>query len=549
MMKTVEKDKPDVSESAEVIQTLNEAEAIISQVNISKTKKPKIFLIVSLVLLSILILVFSTIFSLLTMHSDTIVQGVSIYGVDVSGLTKQEADSTLKEYIAAKEEKPITLIHNDFSASISLSQLNIKFDFSHAIEEAYSIGRNGQFFQNNFQVFHTMFQPINITPDLLQDDNIIDELATSLNQNFSDSYVNPSYYIDNLNLIITSGKNGITTDSNALLRSLLLSFQHDLESEIVIDIPVRKVTAKKIDIDSIYQETYKAPSDAYYLTDPYVVYPSSTGLDFAISVDEAKNMLLTPQEEYHIPLKTLYPNVSTNDIGMEAFPDLLAEFSTSFQTSNYSRSTNITLASSKINGIVLMPGETFSYNQSVGQRTRAAGFQEAPAYLNGQVVQEVGGGICQVSSTLYNAVLYANLEIVERKNHTFKPTYVKPGLDATVSWGGPDFKFKNNRDYPIRIVTDTSNKIVHTYIYGLKRDTDYIVQLEANYLSTVYPKTVQKYSSSLATGEQRVISSGSTGCKTVSYKILYDQSGNFITKEQISSDVYSAHEKVVEVGR
>lgn len=97
-----------------------------------------------------------------------------------------------------------------------------------------------------------------------------------------------------------------------------------------------------------------------------------------------------------------------------------------------------------------MPGETFSYNQVVGQRTKAAGFKEAPAYLNGKVVQEYGGGICQVSSTLYNAVLYANLEITERTNHGFKPSYVKPGLDATVSWGGPDFKFTNNRNYPIK---------------------------------------------------------------------------------------------------
>lgn len=172
------------------------------------------------------------------------------------------------------------------------------------------------------------------------------------------------------------------------------------------------------------------------------MYPSSNGVDFKISLDEAKEMLKTEQDEYSIPLKTLYPNVTTNQIGNEAFPDMLSSFSTSYTSSGYNRSTNIELAAKKLDGYVLMPGETASYNQIVGQRTKTAGFKEGAAYSNGKVVQEVGGGICQVSSTLYNAVLYANLEIVERYNHGFAPSYVKPGLDATVSWGGPDFKFK-----------------------------------------------------------------------------------------------------------
>ena len=224
-----------------------------------------------------------------------------------------------------------------------------------------------------------------------------------------------------------------------------------------------------------------------------------------ISLDEAKEMLKTEQDEYSIPLKTLYPNVTTNQIGNEAFPDMLSSFSTSYTSSGYNRSTNIELAAKKLDGYVLMPGETASYNQIVGQRTKAAGFKEGAAYSNGKVVQEVGGGICQVSSTLYNAVLYANLEIVERYNHGFAPSYVKPGLDATVSWGGPDFKFKNNRDYPIRIRTNTSGKKVRIYIYGLKTDNDYKVVLDAQYVSSVPFTTTYQKDSSLASGRSKVI--------------------------------------------
>jgi vancomycin resistance protein YoaR len=113
---------------------------------------------------------------------------------------------------------------------------------------------------------------------------------------------------------------------------------------------------------------------------------------------------------------------------------------------------NIALAAKKIDGVILNPGEEFSYNGTVGQRTESAGFKKAGAYANGKVVQELGGGICQVSSTLYCAVLYANLEITDRTCHYFPVDYLPSGLDATVSWKSPDFKFKNNRDYPIKLV-------------------------------------------------------------------------------------------------
>ncbi len=553
MMKTVEKKEKQVPEQtqAEVSQTLNEAAALIYQANNEdkKRKKSKIFIIVALVLLFVLALVFSTIFSLLNINSDKIINGVSIYSVDVSGLTIEDAKAKINEYIDGKSDKLITLNHGDFSGTVTLSQLNITFDVEKAVNQAYSLGRDGNFFANNYKIFNTLMSNVDIMPEIKTDDDIFESLVISLNQNLPDAFMDPSYYIDGTKLIITNGKDGVTTDKEKLFELLLQSFDKTLDEEIVIETPVTLVKAKTINIDEIYSEVYKDPTDAYFLTDPYIVYPSSTGLDFKISIEEAKEIVSNTAEEYEIPLKRLYPSVSTSDIGLEAFPDLLSDFSTSFSSSNSNRSTNISLAASKIDGVVLMPGETFSYNQTVGQRTTAAGFKSAPAYLNGEVVQEVGGGICQVSSTLYNAVLYANLEITERQNHTFKPTYVKPGLDATVSWGGPDFKFTNNRDYPIKIVTNTAGKNVHIYIYGLKRITDYKVTLDAQYLSTVSPKTVYRYTSSLATGAKRTISSGSNGCRTATYKILYDLDGNFVSKEKISSDVYSAHDRVVEVGR
>ena len=549
-MKVVEKSTNDAIASNEINATLNEAEAIINQINESdiKKRKSKIFIIIALVLLFILALVFSTIFAILNMNSNKIVNGISIYGVDVSGLTPQEAKTKLTNYIDEKSEKRIRVTHDDFSATVSLVELNIIFDIDSAVADAYYVGRDKNIFENNFQIFHTMISKKDILPKVDCDLETFQSLINSINQNLPDSYLDSSYYVDGNELYIVNYKDGVTTDAKNLLARMLNSFTQSLEDEIVIDVPVINVKGKRVNIDEIYKEVHTEAKDAYFTTDPYTFYASSNGVDFDISLEEAKAMIGEYQEQYVIPLKTVYPNVSTSDIGMEAFPDLLSDFSTSFKTSNSNRSTNIALAASKLDGLVLMPGEELSYNQTIGQRTKSAGYKEAPAYLNGQVVQEVGGGICQVSSTLYNAVLYANLEVTERKNHSFKPTYVKPGLDATVSWGGPDLKFKNNRDYPIKIVTDTSGKIIHIYIYGLKTSSDPVVKLEATYLSTISPKTVYKKTSSLEPGEERTVSKGSAGCKTVTYKYLYDQDDNLISKEKISSDIYIAHDTVVEVG-
>ena len=240
--------------------------------------------------------------------------------------------------------------------------------------------------------------------------------------------------------------------------------------------------------------------------------------DFNVSVDEAKAILGDQSaEEYTIPLKTLYPSVTTNMIGTEAFPDLLSSFSTRYSTSDRDRTTNLQLAANKINGTVLMPGETFSYNKVVGERTIAAGYKEAPIYVSGEVVDGLGGGICQITSTLYNAVVYANLEVTQRSNHQFVPSYVGASRDATVVYGSIDFQFKNNRNYPIKIVCSVSGGIAQFQIYGMKQDDDYDVEISA-----------------YETGRT------STAIYSEAYKIL-KKNGTVVNKVLLSKDTYKRH--------
>lgn len=533
-------------------QIFNDAEEIITSAckDIEHQKKLKSFLLllIPLFIFAILVGILSTVFALINRDNETIFSGISVQGIDVSNLTIDEAKKKVSSIIGNHISEEISLQHNDFQTVILPEQFGVSFDVDSAVEQAYYIGKSDNLIKNNYTILSLLLKNYNISPSINYDEDLLNSLIDSINAQLPDRVVNPGYSIDGTNLVITSGKDGILISSSDL-KDEILSFLNDISSKNeTINIPVNNVGAEPINLDAIYKDIFKLPVDASYTINPYVVYPSSNGLDFAISMEDAKAIISNQQDEYTIPLKITYPNVTTKQIGNEAFPDLLSQFSTSFTSSGYNRSNNIILSSAKLNGLVLMPGEEFSYNQAVGQRTKAAGFRKAGAYSNGKVIQEVGGGICQVSSTLYNAVLYANLEIVERTNHYFNPGYVKAGLDATVSWGGPDFRFKNNRNYPIRIVTDTSGKKLKVYIYGLKTDDDCTVVLDPRYISSVPYKTTYQKDPSLATGETRVISSGSNGCKTATYKYVYDKNGTLISSECISRDTYSPHNKVVAVG-
>ena len=533
-------------------EVFEEAKQIIknnSASNIPPKKKhtKAIVIIICIIVFLIILGLLSTIFALININSNKIISGVSILGIDVSELTKEEANTKVSDSLNSRLDTNLVFEHNGVLYNLLPSQLECSYDISKAVDEAYNYGRNGNIFKNNFDILNTLITKKDVTVDFAYNSNLYDSAVEQMNSNFDDGIKQASYTIDGNNLIITSGKKGNIIKSNELKDLIVEKLTAENYNTDSIEIPVEEVEPDAIDIDKIHSEVYKEAKDAYYTTDPYAVYPSSNGLDFNISIDEAKQMISLPQETYTIPLKVLYPEVTTNEIGREAFPNLLASYTTSYASSNSNRSTNIALAASKINGTVLMPGEEFSFNGTVGKRTAAAGFKIAGVYSNGQVTNDYGGGICQVSSTLYNSVLRANLEITNRVNHTFTVGYVPIGLDATVSWGAPDFKFKNSRSYPIKIVATTANKKITVSVYGLKEDVEYEVELVSYKTGTVPYTTVYTTDSSLAPGKTKVVQSGSNGAKSEAYKIL-KLNGKEVSRTLLSKDTYSPHNQIIARG-
>lgn len=543
-------DKDNNSNDEKVSNNKEENDKAIEEGHEQITKKShKTLFIISCIILVIALLffVFSTIFALIASNTNTIISGIKIKGVDVSGLSREIAYEKVSSTFKNKLSEPFTLKHNEYELEVFPEQFGISFALEDAVNTAFSKGRNGNIFQNNFEILSSMLTGININPGFSYSEETLDSLINEMESNFPDRLIDSNYYIENNSLIISKGKDGIVIDKNKLLSEIVYYINNLNVNSPIINIPVELKNATILDLQKVHDEIYRAPQDAYYTTNPYVVHPHVDGVDFAISMEEANKIFAEAPEQCSIDLKVLSPNVTTNQIGTEAFPNLLGSFSTTFSTRNVNRSTNIRLATQKINGTVIMPGETFSYNQVVGKRTAAAGFKSAAVYVGGEVTTGIGGGICQVSSTLYNSVLLSNLEIVERYNHGFNPGYVPAGRDATVSWGGPDFKFKNSRDYPVKIVANVSGGTISIQIFGLKSDNEYEVEIQSYITSYIKYKTIQKNDATLAKGTTKVIQNGSNGCRAVCYRIL-KQNGEVISKTLLSQDTYNPHNKIVAVG-
>ena len=520
----------------------------MSKMENDKKKKGKRKYVVIGVVIGILLLIglfVSTIFALVNVGNENIINGVSIVGIDVSGLSKEEAKAKIESIYNEKKEKDIQLKHGEYETTLSPVLMEVNYKIDEAIENAYSIGKSSNIFVNNYDILFALISKKDIPVEMTLNEEVTKQTIEDMNINLPDVVIESSYSVEDDELIISKGKAGIIIDTDSLLTQVKERLNNPNASDDVIEIPVVNKEPDSIDIDKIHEEVYQEAQDAYIVEEPFEVHPEVEGIDF--DVEAAKELLKEDKEEYVIPLIITEPEVTIDELGEEAFPDQLATFTTRYDVSDVDRTTNLRLACQKINGTVLLAGETFSYNDVVGARTVAAGYKNAKIYEAGQVVDGLGGGICQISSTLYNAALLANLEIVERRNHQFVTSYVPAGRDATVVYGSTDFKFKNTRQYPIRIVATANAGIATISIYGIKEENEYTFKFSTKTVSTIPYSTQYIDDSTLPQGTEVVKQKGANGLITETYitKLL---NGKTISTELLSRDTYSAMTRIIRRG-
>lgn len=534
-------DKEELFEDEEIQK--EEVDVKKNKEKIKKESNKKIIIpIISIGIIILLIIIVSTIFAFININNTNIVNGVKIEGIDVSGLTKESAKEKIDSIYNKKKQKDIILKYQDYDTTINPELLEVSYDTEKAVEEAINVGKNSNIIINNYNILFALIGKKNINVNLEINEDETNKTIQSIESSIPGAVIEPDYYREDDKLIITKGKEGLKIDNEKLIEKIKENLKNINSSEEFIEIPVINKTPEEIDIEKIHEDIYKEVQDAYYTKEPFTIHPEVEGVDF--NIEEAKALLQEDKEQYEIPLNITKPKVTTSQIGSEAFPDLLATYSTKYDGGNIDRTTNLRIACQKINDKVILPGETFSYNKTLGERSTATGYKYAKVYENGEVVDGIGGGICQISSTLYNSVLMSNLDIVERRNHQFVTSYTPAGRDATVVYGMTDFRFKNTRTYAVKIKASCSNGIATVSIYGIKEENEYTVSFSTKTISTI-PYTV-KYvdDNTLASGTEKVKQKGANGIITETY-IIKSLNGKVVSSKLLSKDTYNAMQRII----
>lgn len=470
--------------------------------------------------------------------------GVTVGTIPVGGMSRSAAvDKIEKESGALYEGQNVSVTIYETTYDIPVEDVLQSVDSEQSAANAFAVGRTGNPFVRIWNVIKAAAGKNEAQIAATVDEDGLTQALEDIASKALTEPVEPTWEIGTDTMTIYAGKPGVNFDADAVEQVLdekirLMDFEP-------YEVSVELSETPQIDIDKIAEQVIGDPVSATVSKeDGKTIIPEKVGVQF--DVEEARTIIGDGSaESYEIPVTTTAAKVTAEKLEEVLFRDTLASCSTSLNEGNVPRTNNVRLASAAINGTILNPGEEFSYNNVVGERTTERGYQSAGAYSGNEIIDEVGGGVCQPSSTLYMAVLRADLEVTQRVNHSFTVAYTPLGEDATVSWGGPDFCFKNDTDYPIKILAEQSNGQLTMTIVGTKT-SDKTVTTRTEVIETYTPQRIEKKDNSMMVGQSRVEVSGIPGYSTRTYKIITENGQT--TEELANTSNYIKRDEVVYVG-
>ena len=540
-----EKNKEDKEDKEDVIVT-NDFEVV-------KTKRlVPIVIIVSIVVFFLII----SLFMVTNKLNKNVYRNVYLNGQNMSNMNEKEVNETIKKIASQyKNEVKIDLIQGE-KVIDTVTQADI--DFSVNIEETqkkvFGFGRDSNIFVNNYNIFKSFFIKNKLDIVYKYDNKKLEELYQITSSLLKDKVLDDSYEIDEETheLVLIKGSKGNGLNKEKFEKDIVNLLKENKTKEYLLTL--EKKDPKTLDSNTLYKGIKRDAKDAEVIEEKGkkpIFNKEIYGHDIDKNVlsDLLEQLKLKKEKEtIKFKLKVIEPKVKYKDIAWTKFEDVLGSLTTRFPAYNKNRATNLSIALSKLNGIIVMPGEVFSFNKIIGDTTAAKGYKPAATFKGVKVVNELGGGICQSVSTLYNAVLYANLQIVARRPHSLAVGYVRPGLDATMYYPGIDFKFKNTRDYPIKIKTTFSwNGNMSVSILGTREDVEYKIELSSRIISKKPFETVYEVDPNMAPGTEKVEHSGVDGYTSEAYKIT-KLNGKVIKRELLSRDTYKPTTKFVKKG-
>ena len=485
-------------------------------------------------------------FCVYTNAYDKVFPGIMLGEEDLSGLTRQELEENVSAETLLSSAVTITADGEELGQRTH-RQLGAYIDSETLIDTIWNIGREegpAGWLKNGWTMFCGM-AGVDVPMDLTvyYDDNTLRAAAESLAAGFDRDPLDGSYELTADGLYATKPADGRALDQPELIRAL--TSLNGMAGEV--DASFEAVPGRELDFAAIARELNAEPSSARYDIPTGQVVDGQVGVSLDPDAAAFAMEAAAPGETIRLPAEVVYPEMTAEELEAVLFRDVLGTATTSVSGSG-ARRTNVRLAGECCNGVILNSEDVFDFNTVVGKRTRERGFGEASAYVNGETVDTVGGGICQVSSTIYYAALLGNLEIVERYAHRYVVTYMPLGMDATVSWGGPEFKFRNDTPYPIRldVTYSTDNKITVT-IMGTKTDDTY-VDMTYTVLGTTGYDVEYEETEELDWGTERQKQSPYTGRQVVSYRNIYDGSGKLISQTEEAKSNYKSRNEIILVG-
>lgn len=496
---------------------------------------------------------------------DVFFPNTTINGVDVAGMTVQQAGEelgstlpqrTMSFYLPLTDKsgdgvtapEGETLYDPEPAATVSCESLGITqdLDYTAYAQSVYdrSQGQSG-FFQGGWSFLAHLFHSQGAKGVYLEpDETVFRQKLSELAQTFSRPAQDTSYEVGQDSLTVTRELDGLAVTEADLEQPIREALSSEADGAVYVDAAI--LPAQALSAQDIHDAVAGSMKNAGYDAATGSITPEQAGAEFDVAEAQALLDAASPGETVEIPADIQQPHVTAAELKDVLFRDVLGQCRTHVSGTS-ARINNVKLSAAACNGVVLNTGDVFSYNATTGQRTTAKGYQAAPAYVGGETVDEVGGGVCQTSSTIYYACLRANLEITERYAHRYVPAYIDWGMDATVSWGGPDYKFTNNTDYPIKIVATYSGGYLTVKILGTNVDGTY-VKMTNEVLSKTDWETVYKDDETLPAGTEKVTTTPYTGYKVKSYRNVYSADGKLISSTYEATSDYKVRNKVISRG-
>ncbi len=508
----------------------------------STRKKQQIFIICAAAAL-VVALFFG--FAIFVNGYDSAYPNTYVADINVSGKNHDEIVSLLTSESDKKfTDKAFNVKVEDVTKTLYAAELEVKIDAEKAASLAVAKSSDGNFITKPFKFIGAAFSKNEIPLPIKLDD----EFLTLITKEFAAANIPPidaSYEIEEDEMTLTPPVDGMLLNEEAFGNTIREKFSKEDYSDIEIKLEFAKAALH--DMDKLYEEVHTTVSDAKLelIDGKNVVTPHVVGIDFDLEAAK-KAHDAAPDKEVVIPLSLTQPKITTYMVQSTLFQDTLSTKTTYYSPKKVNRCVNVRLAANFVNGTILNPGEVFSFNKVVGKRTAARGFKEAGVFSNGEVVDGLGGGICQVSSTIYMAAMYADMKTVNRKNHSFYVDYAPKGQDATVVYGSIDFQFENTSEYPIKILAHAKNNYITVTIMGTKTQ-EKTVKITTETLGTTPYSSKTVVNSSLKPGERVVYQAGQPGITMNVYRHVYDKNGKLISKALENRTKYVPMTEIIHV--